>query len=104
MQLHNALHDLHHQDENLTVRQIHLLLLLATLARTERTVRGVAKLMGVPKPVISRAADRLELHGWARRVRDPLDHRSVFLDITPAERKAIALLLALEPASVARAA
>lgn len=51
------------------------------------TVRGMAEAVGVQKPVVTRAVDRLEREGLARRRPDPADRRSVLLVATGQGRK-----------------
>lgn len=46
------------------------------------TVRGMAAAVGVQKPVVTRAVDRLERDGLAKRRPDPADRRSVLLVAT----------------------
>jgi DNA-binding MarR family transcriptional regulator len=42
-------------------------------------VRGLAQLLGVSKPVITRALNTLGALGYLRRVRDESDRRNVFV-------------------------
>ena len=49
-----------------------------------QTVRGLANTLGVSKPAISRALDRLADFDLVRRKTDPLDRRSVLVQRTPA--------------------
>jgi DNA-binding MarR family transcriptional regulator len=43
------------------------------------TVRGLAHMLGVSKPVITRALNTLGTLGYLRRVRDEADRRNVFV-------------------------
>jgi DNA-binding MarR family transcriptional regulator len=95
--LHTALQSLIATGADLTIRQVAMLSTIATTGADDaRTVRALAATLGLSKPAITRAADKLEDLGWAQRIRDPLDHRSVFVRPTPAGRRAIAPLLALD--------
>lgn len=66
---------------DLTMRQCAVLL---TVARAEeaQTVRGLAWELNVSKPAITRAIDKLEYRGLARRRTDPTDRRSVLVTVT----------------------
>jgi DNA-binding MarR family transcriptional regulator len=46
------------------------------------TVRGLAALLDVSKPAITRALDRLSILGLARRKRDETDRRNVLVQRT----------------------
>ena len=63
---------------DLTNRQM-ALLLLVYLTPGPHTVRGLAHLLGVSKPVITRALNTLGTLGYLRRVRDEADRRNVFV-------------------------
>ena len=63
---------------DLTNRQM-ALMLLVYLTPGPHTVRGLAKLLGVSKPVITRALNTLGALGYLRRVRDESDRRNVFV-------------------------
>lgn len=104
MHLSQVLITLGQQDENLTVRQINTLVLIATLPRAQCTCGHLAKAIGISRPAISRATTALEQIGWAKRTENADDLRVPFIDITPAGRAAIAPLLALEPAAGRKAA
>jgi DNA-binding MarR family transcriptional regulator len=69
-------------EPDLTARQLALLLTLCE-ANELNTVRGMAAKLGVSKPAITRAADRLEDFGLAKRAPDDRDRRSVLLVATP---------------------
>jgi DNA-binding MarR family transcriptional regulator len=66
---------------DLSARQMALLL---TVYMTEppHTVRGLAEILNVSKPAITRALDRLGEFGLARRKTDPRDRRSVVVQRT----------------------
>jgi DNA-binding MarR family transcriptional regulator len=63
---------------DLTNRQM-ALMLLVYLTPGPHTVRGLARLLGVSKPVITRALNTLGALGYLRRVRDESDRRNVFV-------------------------
>ena len=63
---------------DLTNRQM-ALMLLVYLTPGPHTVRGLAHLLGVSKPVITRALNTLGTLGYLRRVRDESDRRNVFV-------------------------
>ena len=66
---------------DLSARQMAVLL---TIYMTEppHTIRGLAKILNVTKPAITRAIDRLGEFGLARRKTDPRDRRSVIVQRT----------------------
>jgi DNA-binding MarR family transcriptional regulator len=66
---------------DLSARQMAVLL---TVYMTEQphTVRGLAEILNVSKPAITRAIDRLGEFGLARRKTDPRDRRSVIVQRT----------------------
>ncbi|MEA3029264.1 MAG: hypothetical protein QOG13_589 [Sphingomonadales bacterium] len=63
---------------DLTNRQM-ALMLLVYLTPGPHTVRGLARMLGVSKPVITRALNTLGALGYLRRVRDESDRRNVFV-------------------------
>ena len=63
---------------DLTNRQM-ALMLLVYLTPGPHTVRGLARALGVSKPVITRALNTLGTLGYLRRVRDEADRRNVFV-------------------------
>ncbi|MGF1550505.1 MAG: MarR family transcriptional regulator [Sphingomonadaceae bacterium] len=63
---------------DLTNRQMGLLLLVY-LTPGPHTVRDLADLLGVSKPVVTRALNRLGALGYLQRVRDTVDRRNVFV-------------------------
>lgn len=63
---------------DLSARQL-AVFLTAYLVEGEHTVRGLAALLNISKPAITRAIDRLETDELARRQVDPKDRRSVLL-------------------------
>lgn len=63
---------------DLTNRQM-ALMLLVYLTPGPHTVRGLAKRLGVSKPVITRALNTLGALGFLRRIRDNADRRNVFV-------------------------
>ncbi len=67
----------------LTLRQLCILLHIY-LESPPHTVRGLAALLGVTKPVITRALDSMGALGLVHRVRDPKDRRNVIIQRTVA--------------------
>ena len=63
---------------DLTNRQM-ALMLLVYLTPGPHTVRGLAQILGVSKPVITRALNTLGALGYLRRVRDETDRLNVFV-------------------------
>jgi DNA-binding MarR family transcriptional regulator len=66
---------------DLTQRQL-ALLLTVYLTPPPHTVRGIADLLQISKPAISRALDRLGILDFARRKRDDGDRRNVLIQRT----------------------
>jgi DNA-binding MarR family transcriptional regulator len=67
---------------DLTARQLGVLL-ICYLEEGPHTVRGLAARLGVAKPAITRALDRLEEFQFARRQQDLRDRRSIVVGRTP---------------------
>jgi DNA-binding MarR family transcriptional regulator len=65
----------------LTQRQLALLVTLYT-AEGPHTVRGLAASLGMSKPAVCRALDRLDRLGFARRKEDEADRRNVLVQRT----------------------
>ena len=65
-------------EPDLTNRQM-ALLMLVYLTPGPHTVRGLAKMLGVSKPVVTRALNTLGGLGYLRRERDQDDRRNVFV-------------------------
>src|SRR6187399_1418452 len=63
---------------DLTNRQM-ALLMLVYLTPGPHTVRGLAKVLGVSKPVVTRALNTLGGLGYLRRERDQDDRRNIFV-------------------------
>jgi len=63
---------------DLTNRQM-ALLLVVYLTPGPHTVRGLAQILGVSKPVITRALNTLGTLGYLRRERDEADRRNIFV-------------------------
>jgi DNA-binding MarR family transcriptional regulator len=63
---------------DLTNRQM-ALLMSVYLTPGPHTVRGLASLLGVSKPVVTRALNTLGALGYLRRERDEADRRNVFV-------------------------
>lgn len=75
----NALVDYVRSGEpDLTNRQM-ALLLVVYLRPGPHTVRGLARVLNVSKPVVTRALNRLGALGYLRRQRDDSDKRNIFV-------------------------
>ncbi|HEY6433868.1 MAG TPA: MarR family transcriptional regulator [Acetobacteraceae bacterium] len=68
---------------DLSARQLGVFL-TCYLENEAQTVRGLAARLGVSKPAITRALDRLTEFDLVKRKTDPLDRRSVLVQRTPA--------------------
>lgn len=68
---------------DLTLRQM-AILLHVYLVPPPHTVRGLASVLGVTKPVITRALDSMGLMGLVERERDQRDRRNVIIKRTVA--------------------
>ena len=68
---------------DLTSRQLSILLHIY-LVPPPHTVRGLASLLGVTKPVITRALDSMGARGLVQRHRDEQDRRNVIIQRTVA--------------------
>jgi DNA-binding MarR family transcriptional regulator len=66
---------------DLSSRQL-AIVLSVYLTPPPHTVRGLASLLRISKPAVTRALDRLGMMGLARRRRDELDRRSVLVQRT----------------------
>lgn len=66
---------------DLTARQL-ALLLTVYLNNPPHTVRGLANVLNISKPAITRALDRLSVLGFIRRKRDESDRRNVLIQRT----------------------
>ena len=65
-------------EPDLTNRQM-ALLMLVYLTPGPHTVRGLASVLGVSKPVVTRALNTLGSLGYLRRQRDQDDRRNIFV-------------------------
>ena len=65
-------------EPDLTNRQM-ALLLVVYLSPGPHTVRGLARVLNVSKPVVTRALNRLGALGYLRRQRDDADKRNIFV-------------------------
>jgi DNA-binding MarR family transcriptional regulator len=65
-------------EPDLTNRQM-ALLLVVYLNPGPHTVRGLAGILNVSKPVVTRALNRLGALGYLRRQRDDSDKRNIFV-------------------------
>jgi DNA-binding MarR family transcriptional regulator len=85
-------HDVHlelvHQGEDLSARQMAILLTIY-LEPPPHTVRGLAKKLGVTKPVITRALDTMGKLDLVSRRRDEADRRNVIIQRTVAGALAV---------------
>jgi DNA-binding MarR family transcriptional regulator len=63
---------------DLTNRQM-ALLMVVYLTPGPHTVRGLANVLGVSKPVVTRALNTLGTLGYLRRERDEADRRNIFV-------------------------
>lgn len=68
---------------DLSARQLGVFL-TCYLENEPQTVRGLAAHLGVSKPAITRALDRLTEFDLVKRKTDPMDRRSVLVQHTPA--------------------
>jgi DNA-binding MarR family transcriptional regulator len=68
---------------DLTARQLAVFLKVYLEPSIDHTVRGLAAVLNVSKPAITRALDRLEELGFTKREKDALDRRSVIARRTP---------------------
>ena len=62
---------------DLTARQLAVFLKIYLEPAIDPTVRGLAAVLNVSKPAITRALDQLEELDFAKRQTDPLDRRSI---------------------------
>jgi DNA-binding MarR family transcriptional regulator len=69
---------------DLTNRQLAVFLKIYLEPSADHTVRGLAAVLNVSKPAITRALDRLEELDFTKREQDRLDRRSVIARRTPA--------------------
>ena len=65
-------------EPDLTNRQM-ALLMVVYLTPGPHTVRGLARVLGVSKPVVTRALNTLGALGYLRRERDQDDRRNIFV-------------------------
>lgn len=68
---------------DLSARQLAILMTVYT-SEGPHTVRGLASLLNIAKPAVTRAVDRLSVLGFIKRKRDAQDRRSVLLQRTVA--------------------
>lgn len=67
---------------DLTNRQM-ALMMTVYVRPGPHTVRGLAEVLNVSKPVITRALNKLSALGYLRRERDATDRRNIFVAQTP---------------------
>ena len=70
-------------DPDLSARQLSVFLKIYLEPSVDHTVRGLAAVLNVSKPAITRALDRLEAFDFTKRETDPVDRRSVIARRTP---------------------
>jgi DNA-binding MarR family transcriptional regulator len=70
---------------DLTNRQM-AVLLIVSLDESQHTIRGLASRLGIAKPAVTRAIDRLSELDYVARVADKRDRRNVFVVPTSAGR------------------
>jgi len=68
-------------EPDLTARQTAVLLLIYT-TDPPHTVRGLAEKLGISKPAVTRALDRLSSHEFVRRKIDERDRRNILVQRT----------------------
>ncbi|MEL6920340.1 MAG: MarR family winged helix-turn-helix transcriptional regulator [Pseudomonadota bacterium] len=76
-----ALHEVANREHDLTTRQMGILLTIY-MEPPPHTVRGLAALLNVTKPVITRALDTMGHMKLVTRRRDPDDRRNVIIGKT----------------------
>ncbi len=76
--MHTLINYVRSGEPDLTNRQM-ALMMLVYLTPGPHTVRGLAQMLSVSKPVITRALNTLGALGYLRRVRDESDRRNVFV-------------------------
>jgi DNA-binding MarR family transcriptional regulator len=74
------------------------ILLVCDAAEAPQTVRGLARYLEIEKPIVTRAVDRLEAVGLAKRKADPSDGRSVLIVPSPAGRRYCSRFASAAPA------
>jgi DNA-binding MarR family transcriptional regulator len=74
--MHTVLALVQRGDTNLSTRQLSIFL-ICYLEQGPHTVRSLAKHLGINKPAVTRALDRLAEYDFIRRKEDPNDRRSV---------------------------
>ena len=67
---------------DLLPRQIALLLQCSGRDPSCNTVRALSRELGISKPVITRALNRLEDYSYVIRLDDPTDQRSIYVQVT----------------------
>ncbi len=65
--------------DDLSVRQLSVMM---ACVKKKQTVRGLAAALGISRPAVTRAVDKLEEAGLMERTRDTTDNRSVDLTLT----------------------
>ncbi|MCB8884001.1 MarR family transcriptional regulator [Acidisoma cellulosilytica] len=76
----------HDDTRDLSLRALAVLLVCQS-ADEPQTIRGLAEFLSIPKPAVTRAADRLDAAELIRRRIDPADGRSVLLSISAAGKR-----------------
>jgi DNA-binding MarR family transcriptional regulator len=88
--VHTTMLRLVREDTDLTSRQ---LVVLMECKAGPRTVRGMAEVMRVPKPAVTRAIDRVEGLGLVERKDDPDDRRSVLVQLTAKGKRFVSVMI-----------
>ncbi len=70
---------------DLTNRQM-AILLVVSLDESQHTIRGLASRLGIAKPAVTRAIDRLSELNYVARIDDKRDRRNIFVVPTLAGR------------------
>lgn len=76
----------HLKDRDFSLRQLAVLAICVD-AQEPPTVRGLARHLGIAKPAVTRAINRLEAAKLVRRKPDPSDRRSILIVPSPAGRR-----------------
>jgi DNA-binding MarR family transcriptional regulator len=71
-----------------TLRQLAAISVIAA-SDGKFSVRHIAEKIGVSKPAVTRAIDKFVKLGYATRPQDPMDRRSVLVQLTPAGRRVV---------------
>ncbi len=78
---HALVESVRREAPDLSARQM-ALLLSVDMTDPPHTVRGLAQMLNISKPAVTRALDRLQGLGYVRRSPDESDRRNVLIEIT----------------------